>query len=70
HEGGASTYEGSPELRARKLLDMDYYVRKWVTGELFHFLNHPTVPATREELEEPITHIRGQIERAEKLLKG
>jgi len=70
HEGGASKCYGSPELQARKVLDMDYYVRKWVTGELFQTLNHPTVAATREELHEHIENIRGQCEQLIKLAKG
>ncbi|MHC4156224.1 MAG: glycosyltransferase family protein [Planctomycetota bacterium] len=70
HEGGASKRYGSVELQARKVLDMDYYVRKWVTGELFQFLNHPSIAATREELSEHIQNIRGQCAELARQAKG
>ncbi|HUV65524.1 MAG TPA: glycosyltransferase [Sedimentisphaerales bacterium] len=61
HEGGASKVFGSPILHTRKVLDTDYYARKWITGELFEVLNHPDVPATREALAPDIDNIRGQV---------
>jgi len=61
HEGGVSKAFGSPELQARKVLDMDYYARKWITGELYELLAHPDVPSTREELIADIENIRDQV---------
>lgn len=60
HEGGASKIHGSNELCARKILDMDYYARKWITGELFQTLSHPNVESSAEGLKPHIEKIRGQ----------
>lgn len=60
HEGGASKEHGSNELCARKILDMNYYARKWITGELFQTLSHPNVGSSAEELKPHIEKIRSQ----------
>lgn len=61
HEGGVSKVFGSPELHARKVLDLDYYARKWITGELYELLSYHDVPSTREALAPDIENIRGQV---------
>ena len=60
HEGGVSQRHGPPDIYARKVLDMDYFARKWITGELYGFLSHPTVPSSREALADDIENIRSQ----------
>jgi GT2 family glycosyltransferase len=60
HEGGVSKEHGEPHIYMRKVLDMDYFCRKWITGELYSFLSHPTVPSTREDLADEIANIREQ----------
>jgi len=60
HEGGASKCHTEPDIYARKVLDMDYYACKWITGELYSRLSHPTVPSSREELVGDIESIRNE----------
>jgi len=65
HEGGASKEHGAPELYERKVRDMDYYARKWITGELYQFLSHPEVRTARENIMPYVMKIREQFNKIE-----
>lgn len=70
HEGGASKDHGSPELYERKIRDMDYYARKWITGELYQFLSHPDTETGKEQIMPYIGKIREQFNEIERIKNG
>lgn len=59
HEGGVSVEcYGSIELNLIKANDMDYYARKWLTGELYRQLTHPLVDCRKETVDGQLSYIR------------
>jgi GT2 family glycosyltransferase len=70
HEGGVSKEHGSPELYERKIRDMDYYARKWITGELYQFLSHPDLETGLEQLMPFVRQIREHFNKIERISNG
>lgn len=70
HEGGASKEHGEPEFYERKIRDMDYYARKWITGELYQFLSHPDMETGKEQIMPYVNQIREHYNKIERIRNG
>jgi GT2 family glycosyltransferase len=71
HERGcAAEMHVSTELSILKARDIDFFVRKWITGELYRKLNHPSVPSKMEVIKPEIDKIRINLNKLERMKNG